>query len=463
LTFPNQSRRLWGVTLDPTPATPQPTEPATTRGASRRARRPGLGRDYWKLWTGSVISNLGDGTSTIAYPWLASVLTRDPVLIAAVGVATRLPWLLFSLHAGAIVDRGDRRLLMVRMNALRAGLSGLVAVLVLTGTMTIPALLVLALLLGCAEVVYDNAAQTILPRLVPKDRLERANGNLWGAEMVANQFVGPPLGGVLIAIGLAVPFFLDAGTFAVAGALVLLIGGSFRTAPEEVPGGAVPPVRPSLRADIAEGFRWLWDHDLLRTLAIALGVMNMASAMAFATYVLFAQEILGLSATGFGILMTAGAIGGVLGSVLGAGVSRRLGPGPSLWAVLVGGVVTNVVIGLTSVTVIVGVAATAFSFSAMLWNVITVSLRQRIIPDRLLGRVNSVYRFFGWGGMPIGALLAGVTVRLAEPAFGRTGGLRAPFLVAAALSAVIMVAVGGRLTTARIAAAEADAAARQRP
>jgi MFS family permease len=444
----------------PAPATGSAVTPPPIRWRRWRrwrARRNGLGRDYWRLWSASTISNLGDGTSTIAYPWLATVLTRDPALIAGVAVATRLPWLLFSLHAGVVVDRSDRRRLMWSMNVARAVITAAVVALILTGAMTIPALYAAALLLGCAEVLYDNAAQTIMPRLVPADRLERANGNLWGAETVTNQFIGPPLGGALLAVGLAVPFVLDTVSFAAAALLVFLIRGSFRASPAAGTGDEAAP-RPSMRAAIGEGLRWLWAHRLLRALAIVLGVMNLATALAFATFVLFAQEVLELGAAGFGVLSTAMAVGAVLGSVLAANVSRWIGPGAALLMTLVVGVVVPLVVGLTSSALLVGAVSVAFGFTMVLWNVITVSLRQSIIPDHLLGRVNSVYRFLGWGGMPIGAFVGGVLVSLVEPAAGRELALRSPWFACAGLHLVVLVSVGSRLSTTRIEAAKASAA-----
>ncbi len=435
---------------DPGPGAAVAAEPL-----AKAPRFAGLDRGYWKLWAASVISNLGDGIAQIAYPWLASLLTRNPTLVAGVAVAQRLPWMLFSLHAGAIVDRGDRRRIMVTMNAARFGVTALVAAAVVTGTMTIPLLYLTALLLGCAEVLYDNSAQTILPRIVAKDRLERANGNLWGAEMVMNQFVGPPLGGVLIALALAVPFAFDAATFGVSALLVFLIAGNYRAIGSEH--GAARPRR-RMRTEIGEGLRWLWNHRLLRALAVILGIMNAMSTAATATFVLFVQEVLTLDATQFGILLTAGAIGGVLGSQLAPNVTKRIGPGPSLYLTLtVGGAVANALIGLTSNAWLVGMMFATFSFTAVVWNVITVSLRQTIIPDHLLGRVNSVYRFFGWGMMPIGALLGGAIVAAIEPLAGRELALRAPFFVAAAVYGITFLFALPRLSTAQIQAAKAAA------
>jgi MFS family permease len=405
----------------------------------------GLGPGYWRLWTASVVSNLGDGVSLVAYPWLAGTLTRDPVAIAAVALATRLPWLLVSLPAGAIVDRVDRARLMVAMNAARAVLTGGVAVAVLTGVMTLPLLWASALLLGIAEVLYDNAAQSILPRIVAADRLERANANLWSAEDIAGRLAGPPLGGFLIGAGLAVPFLFDAGSFAVSAALIMLIANAAKPLPAEA-----PAERGSLRSEIAEGVRWLWGHTLLRALALLLGGMLALNNVAFATEVLFAQELLGLDARGFGLLLTASAIGGVAGAQLAPLLTRWLGAGGVLRAAIGGWGVTMVVSGLTSSPLVFGAAGVVSAALAVAWNVVTVSLRQTVIPDRLLGRVNSVYRLIGWGSMPIGAAIGGGLVALISAWAGREAGLRGPFLIAGALNLVLMAVAWRTLTTARI-------------
>lgn len=434
-------------------------------------RPRGLGSRYWRLWTASVVSNFGDGISTVAYPWLASAITRDPLQIALVGVATRLPWFLVSLPAGVITDRVDRRKLVAWMDTVRLTLTSAVTAVVLAGTESLaspaaieagtatppdpawPWLLLLyatALFFGVAEVLRDNAAQTLLPALVPSERLETANGRLWGAEMVMNSFVGPPVGGALIAVAFALPFGVDAATFAVSAVLLFSIPGTFR------PRGAQAPA--PWRTDLTEGIRWLWRHQLLRTMAVILGVMNAMMMMALATYVLFVQEILGLDAASFGALLTAGAAGGVLGSLGAARVSKRLGPGPSLFAALLGGGVTLALTGLTSSAFVVWAMFAVLSFLAVLWNVITVSLRQTIIPDRLLGRVNSVYRFFAWGMMPVGSLLGGIVVTVAEPLAGRTAALRAPFLLGAGVYLALFLVALPRLTTAQIDEARSRAA-----
>lgn len=435
-----------------------------------------LGRNYWKLWTASVVSNLGDGVSTIAYPWLASALTRNPLHIAAVAVMTRLPWLLFSLPAGVVTDRVDRRKLIAWMDVFRFILTLGIAFVVLTtqsslstpeaiesGAATPPdtaglllALVYLAaLLLGTAEVFRDNSAQTLMPSIVDKENLEKANGRLWGAEMVMNAFVGPPLGGILLAVAFALPFFLDAGTFALAAALVFLIVGEFKPKQD----GDEPIMPASFWSDLKEGVRWLWGHSFFRPLALSLGVMNGTSMMAMATFVLFAQEVLELDAARFGLLTTGFAVGGVIGSLVADRVSQRIGQGASLFTTIVVDVVTLLISGLTSSFWVFWSMGVVMSMAATLWNVITVSLRQSLIPDRILGRVNSVYRFLGWGMMPVGSALGGAVVAAAQPLMGREWALRSPFLVGAGITAGLFLYALPRLNSARIEEAKARASA----
>lgn len=426
-----------------------------------------LGPNYWKLWSASVVSNFGDGVASVAYPWLASAITRDPVQIALIGVATRLPWLVFTLPAGAITDRNDRRRLIVAMDGFRFAVTLLVAIFVVmvSGDLVDPTsttvgagtepwhLAVLygsALAFGFAEVLRDNCAQTLMPALVDRANLERANGRLWGAEMVMNSFAGPPLGGVLIALTFAAPFFVNAGTFVVSAALIATLSGNFRT--------DRPAERRTLRSEIGEGVRWLWEHRLLRTMAIVLGVMNAMVTMALATYVLFVQEILGLEAASFGVLLSAGAVGGVVGSLVAARVSARIGPGASLFVSIILSAVTFAVTGFATSAPLVWAMFVVMSLAGVLWNVITVSLRQSIIPDRLLGRVNSVYRFFAWGMMPIGSLVGGVVVAVTERVTDRETALRMPFFLAAAVFVILFAIALPTLNTARIRRAEATAA-----
>ena len=247
-----------------------------------------LGASYWKLWTATAISNLGDGVSMVAYPWLASAVTRSPLLIAAAGFASRLPWLVFTLHAGVITDRFDRRKLIVGMDFLRGVLTVFVGTVVFLNRSTFPSLneltkmsdlktnwpiyitlLVTAFLFGLAEVLRDNSAQTLMPSVVDTENLEVANGRMWSAESLTNSFIGPPLGSLLIGIAIFLPFYFDAGSFFFAVALIATLKGSFKPVAK-----VEPKAKINFKAEIKEGFVWLWAHPLLRPMAIILGSMN---------------------------------------------------------------------------------------------------------------------------------------------------------------------------------------------
>jgi len=430
-----------------------------------------LGASYWKLWTATAISNLGDGVSMVAYPWLASAVTRSPLLIAAAGFASRLPWLVFTLHAGVITDRFDRRKLIVGMDFLRGVLTVFVGTVVFLNRSAFPSLneltkmsdlktnwpiyvtlLVTAFLFGLAEVLRDNSAQTLMPSVVVTENLEVANGRMWSAESLTNSFIGPPLGSLLIGIAIFLPFYFDAGSFFFAVALIATLKGSFKPVAK-----VEPKAKINFKAEIKEGFVWLWAHPLLRPMAIILGSMNGLGTMVGAAYILFAQEVLHTSVFIFAVLGTAGAIGGTLGGLLAPKVSAKLGSGPSLWLALAAAPIGSLCIGMTSSWQVVWAVTVVESFVAILWNTITVSLRQSIIPSQLLGRVNSVYRFFAWGSIPIGMFIGGGLVTLMEHFVSRELALRSPYLISVALGLLLWLLAAPRLTTAKIEAARASA------
>ncbi|MBY6048502.1 MFS transporter [Vannielia litorea] len=384
-------------------------------------------RNFRLLFSATSVSNLGDGVSALAVPWLATLLTRDPLLIALVPFAGSLPWMLFAIPAGAVVDRSDRRALMVRADVLRVLLTmGIVALALRMpeggGALPVMALAGLAFLLGSAEVVRDNAAQTFLPAVVEPGDLEAANGQLWSAEQVAGHFVGPPLAGLLIAWAVPAPFLLDAVTFALAAWLVWAISVPRRVA----------PTRRRLWEELGEGWRWLRGQALLFRLAVMLGLINFVHMASLTVLVLFSQEILGLSAAGHGVLLAVGAGGAVLGGVLGPRVSARFGATATVRLALCLMPLPFFMLGLGASPLLAGLALVLEAVAAMLWNIVTVSWRQRIIPDALLGRVNALYRFFGWGMMPLGALAGGALVALAEPGLGREMALRMPYVLGGA-------------------------------
>jgi MFS family permease len=426
-----------------------------------------LGSSYWKLWTATAISNLGDGVSMVAYPWLASAVTRSPILIAAAGFASRLPWLIFTLHAGVLTDRFDRRKLIVAMDFMRGLLTVFVGLVVFFNKDSFPALdeltsitnletnwpiyftlLITAFLFGLAEVLRDNSAQTLMPSVVDKENLEKANGRMWSAESLTNSFIGPPLGSLLIGIAIFIPFFFDAVSFFFAVALIASLKGTFKPVADDKPREKI-----NFKAEIKEGYVWLWAHPLLRPMAIILGSMNGLGTMVGATFILFAQEVLETSVFTFALLGTAGAVGGTVGGLLAPKISAKLGSGRSLAMTLAAAPIGSLIIALTTTWQVVWVVVVFETFFAVLWNTITVSLRQSIIPTHLLGRVNSVYRFFAWGSIPIGMFVGGGLVSALTLVISRENALRAPYLFGVVLGLLLWALAAPRLTTAKIEAA----------
>ncbi|NCU84298.1 MAG: MFS transporter [Actinobacteria bacterium] len=433
----------------------------------RAKEKVALGKNYWRLFSAHAISNLGDGVAAIAYPWLASAVTRSPFLIALVAVASSLPWLIFTLPAGVITDRFNRGKIIVAMDIARGSLALLVAIVVTLESESLPklnevasltdletnwtlylVLVITALLFGFAEVLRDNSAQTLLPSVVEKEKLESANGKLWSVEYVTNSFVGPPLGSFLLGIAIFLPFYIDSASFFISAALIATLIPSLKKIDTEKKSEKL-----NFRAEIKEGFTWLWSHELLRPMALILGALNAIGALTAAVFILFAQEILETSVFIFAVLGTAGAVGGSLGGILGPKISKKLGSGPSLYLTLLSGPIIALIIGLSSSWHLFYLLTALATVFAVLWNVITVSLRQSIIPSHLLGRVNSVYRFFAWGSIPIGTLLGGALVDLMELAGDRDFALRSPYFLSAILGLGLFFFAAPRLTTAKIEAA----------
>ncbi|MEM9601275.1 MAG: MFS transporter [Pseudomonadota bacterium] len=394
-------------------------------------------RNYRALVVASALSNLADGLLIVALPWLASELTRDPLLIALVTAATRLPWLLLTLPAGLMSDRMARVPLLRWADRARALLAAVLAVAVFGFESTVPSSVfmaiglvsVLAFMLGAAEVVRDNTAQTVLPDLVPGAALEQANGRLWSVETASNQLLAPPLAGALIAVALVAPFVVSALGYALASLVLAVIQVEAHR----------PDVQSGWQAAFLAGWRWLRGHGELLRLALLLGMINFSSTVVLTLMVLYSRELLLLGPTGYGLLLGVAAVGGVAGGVLSPRIVARIGPLPSVWLAFT--LFACMPIALWVNRSVVGAAACLFIelFAAMLWNVVTVSWRQRSIPTELLGRVNSLYRCAGWGFMAFGAVCGGALMAGLEPHWGRETALRAPYLVVGLLNIALMV------------------------
>jgi MFS family permease len=381
-----------------------------------------LGADFTKLWTASAVSNVGDGVTMVAGPLLVASLTHDPTLVAGAAFVQSLPWLLFSLLSGVLADRFDRQRLIVVANAVRGAALGGLSVAIATGTVSIPLTYAVFFLLGSCETVADTASIARLPALVPPERLAAANARMMATFTIGNQFVAKPLGAWLFVVAAALPFGVDAFSFAAA---IVLVAGIRAAPPEDV-----QPHR-DLRGDIAEGVRWLWSHRLLRSLALAMGAANVAFCGAFAVLILYARERLGLSDVGYGFLLTTLAVGGLLGTAVASRLQDRLGATRVLRAGLVVEAVTHLTLALTRQPWLAAAILIVFGIHTMVWGVIVTTLRQRVVPDRLLGRVGSVYALFDAGGATVGLFLGGL--------FARALGITAPFWIACA--AMILVTV----------------------
>jgi MFS family permease len=395
---------------------------------------------FRRLQVANTIDNIGDGAFAAAIPLLAVTITHDPRLVSVVSAATFLPWLVLSLPIGAVVDRRDRIGLMWQSQVVQAVVVMVIAMLAAFGQASIPELAVLAFVLGGCEVLFGNAAQSVLPDIVPKHLLHKANGQQYAVMTAGQLFVGPPVGSLLFGIAVGLPFGVDAASFAISAALLATLPRAHRE----------PVEHPPLRQSIAEGLRWLVGNPLLRTLAVLLGVNNFCGQFGNATLVLLATQVIHVSARGYGVLLAGAAIGAVLGGLVNAAVVRRLGETASLITAMVGMALTYLGIGLARDAVMLGGFMALNGFLVTLWNIVTVTFRQRLVPSGLLGRVNSVYRMVGWGLMPLGAIAGGfVADRF---------GLRAPYIVASALRiAVFVFAVPVLLAALRSAREPQDA------
>ncbi len=405
----------------------------TATGAEAlRARREGLGREFGKLWTASTASAIGDGMTLTAAPLIASGLTDDPRLISGVTVALTVPYVLFGLPAGVLVDRLDLRRAMLRVDFFRAAVVAVLTAAVVLGRGTLPALYAGLFLVGTCETFFRNAAQILVPSVVRHSELVEANGRLMASQTAANEFVGPLLGSLLFGLAAAVPLGIDAATFLASAVLLTRLRPT--PAAESAPGpGTARDARPGLFADMATGARWLWRHRLLRNLSLVAAVINLVSTGSLAVLVVHAHRVLGLGGFGYGLLLACQAAGAVLAARAAPELARRAGREWALVATALMLVTGNLMIWLVPSPWAVGVALALDACAGVTWNVVVVVLRQTVIPTHLQGRVNSVYRLVAWGAMPIGAALAGIVAKAAGTP------------VVYGIGAGVMLAVGIRL------------------
>jgi MFS family permease len=397
-------------------------------------------KNFNLLLTASTFSNLADGIAGFAYPWLFSLLTRDPLLISIVSVLVNLPRLIFVLYAGVIADKFNRQKILIFTRLGQVFLTSIFIVLIYLNLDNIPkevqfnepqfeskfliisAAYLLAFMFGLLEVTRDNAAQAFLPQIVSKDNLPKANGRLFGIEIVTNNFLGTPVGGFLIGLSLITPFIFDTLLMLVSVFFITGIKGKFER---------VENINKDQKTSemIKEGVEWLKNNTLLKRLAIYTGIANFFGSMQFPIMILFAQELIGLNAIQYSFLAYGAAIGGLVGSQVANKINARLEESRTLLiSVALFGIGMFAPYLTTNPFVVAGSFGLS-SFGSVLWNVQAVSIRQALIPDNLLGRVNSVYRLLALGLNPIGAIFGGTIVKILDNSFSREFALRFPFLL----------------------------------
>lgn len=367
----------------------------------------GLGAKFMRLWQASFATNLADGIWLAAGPLLAASLTRDPLLIAGLATAQRLPWLLFSLPSGVIVDRLDRKHIIWIGNAIRGSLILALGLCAYHGLLSIYGMYVFFFLLGTVEPFVDNASFAILPRVVNQPQLEKANARLFATTTLANEMIGPPFGSYMFTLFPPLAFLISSLAYGGSAALMGSLEGAYHA--RRQPGAAS-----RLLTEIKEGFRWFLNNSVLRALAFLVTLQNLVFTAGYSMLVLYAQDRLGLNATGYGLLLSVGAIGGLTGAILADRAGARLGTGR---VIILGIVLTGLaflVLGTTRSTPIAAAMLALNSFSVTMSVTLILALRQTLIPDDLLGRVTSVYRFLVIGTAPLGSLAGGLLARRYE-------------------------------------------------
>ncbi|SCE86510.1 MFS-type transporter involved in bile tolerance, Atg22 family [Micromonospora coriariae] len=361
-----------------------------------------LGRDFRLLWSAAVSSRLGDALRTPALALLAAALTRDPRVIAAVTVVAQLPPLLFGLLGGVYADRWDRRRTMALVDGVRAAVVAALAVAVAFDRAGVLVLLVAAFLLAALGTLFDAASFALLPALVPPAALPRANGRLQAGTAVAGGFLGAPAAGVLFAAAPALPFTVDAVTFAVAALLVLALTPT--PAPQPVAGSR----RKSVWGEIVEGMRWLRGHRTLWPVTLLAAASNLAISGLLAVLVLYALDVLRVPPAGYGLFAAGTIVGGVAGALGSGRLAARLGTVTALRVVLAVQTVALAGFALARHPVPGGIALAVFAAGTVVWNSLCASYGQRHVPSGLLGRVGAAQRMVGLLTAPVGATLAGL-------------------------------------------------------
>jgi len=382
-----------------------------------------LGRSFRWLLSATVVNNIGDGIGLSAGPLLVASLTRDPFLVSLALLSGYLPFILFGILGGAVADRLDRKRMVVVVDLVRALVLATLVATIVTEAVSIAVVLIALFALGTAEVFADSASSTLIPNLVAREDLGVANARMNGAFLLTNQLVAPPIGAFLFAVGAALPFATNAAGFALGAVLISRIRMSQRerTAAE----GS------SIVAEMVDGVRWLIAHPPMRTLTLTILAFNLTYGAAWSVLVLYAGDRLGLDEVGFGLMTTAIAVGGLVGIAAYDRLERRFSFGNIMRVGLTIETCTHLVLAVTTSPVVALATLVVFGAHAFVWGTISTVIRQRAVPDELLGRVGGVYRMAIIGGLVIGAPIGGL--------LARSFGITAPFWFAFVGSALLVV------------------------
>jgi MFS family permease len=381
-----------------------------------------LGAGFRWLWSASTLTNIGDGIVLAAGPLLVASQTRDPFVVSLAFFCEFLPSLVFGTFAGVVVDRVDRRRIVILVNLARAGVLAVLATSIATGSISIAIVLLGLLLLGTAETFADLASTSLLPRLVPRESIGLANARLQGGYLLMNQLIGPPIGAFLFVAGMAIPFATDAVCYALGAVLVSRIASSVargRAAEPETEEASAPASTTSVWRDLADGFRWLRSNPPMRTLALTIVAFNVTFGAAWSVLVLYAGDRLGMDSVGFGLLTTASAIGGIIGTAAYGALERRISLADLMRIGLLIETGTHLIFALTRSPEVALLTMVVFGAHEVVWWTTSITIRQRAVPDELMGRVGGIYTVGLTGGIVVGTPIGGL--------LARSFGITAPF------------------------------------